>query len=424
MTGGLSRLALEAANRVDPERVIGLTRDLVRVRSVVDTEAGTTEAEAAALVAAILTDSGFQPLIEEVAPDRPNIICDWSGTDFDPLRDRTLMFEGHTDVVTEGDSALWTRPPFAADLVEGCVYGRGSADMKGGVAAAITALEAIRAVAPDLRGRIRLGFVVDEEGLMLGIKHFIARGWADEVDGAIVCEPEENEICLFQKGAMRVGVRFAGVMSHGAMPYAGVNPITALADFVGRTESFQRQEQERLGPHAQLGLPWFTPTVVRAPPGGGGAAQCDARPCRPLPGHSHHTRPGPRRHPRGPAGDRWGGRAPLAGAVGLSRLLRIAPLDRDVCRRPAGEGDRACLSRDLGNGSPIWRGARRNRRNLPERYSWSPSRDHRTRRPDHPAPVRRVCAYRRVGRGGAPLRCQCNLVPWLWVCRLWTRRPR
>ncbi len=293
MTGGLARLALEAANRVDPERVIGLTRDLVRVRSVVDREAGTTEAEAAALVAAILTDSGFQPLIEEVAPDRPNIICDWSGTDFDPLRDRTLMFEGHTDVVTEGDSALWTRPPFAADLVEGCVYGRGSADMKGGVAAAITALEAIRAVAPDLRGRIRLGFVVDEEGMMLGIKHFIARGWADEVDGAIVCEPEENEICLFQKGAMRVGVRFAGVMSHGAMPYAGVNPITALADFVGRTESFQRQEQERLGPHAQLGLPWFTPTVVRAPPGG--EAQLNVMPAladlsldiRTIPGQVH-----------------------------------------------------------------------------------------------------------------------------------------
>ena len=268
MTGGLSRLALEAANRVDPERVIRLTRDLVRVRSVVDAEAGTTEAEAVVLVAAILIDSGLQPLVEEVAPDRPNIICDWSGTDFDPLRDRTLMFEGHTDVVTEGDSALWTRPPFAA-------------------------LEAIRAVAPGLRGRIRLGFVVDEEGMMLGIKHFIARGWADEVDGAIVCEPQENEICLFQKGAMRVGVRFAGVMSHGAMPYAGVNPITALADFVGRTESFQREEQERLGPHAQLGLPWFTPTVVRAPPGG--EAQLNVMPAladlsldiRTIPGQVH-----------------------------------------------------------------------------------------------------------------------------------------
>ena len=140
--------------------------------------------------------------------------------------------------------------------------------MKGGVAAAVTALKALQAIAPDLPGHVRLGFVADEEGMMLGIKHFIEQGWADEVDGAIVCEPEENELCLFQKGALRVSVTFKGVMAHGAMPYAGKNPVAGLSAFLERVRGLEQAEQQRLGEHPHLGLPWFTPTIVKAPPKG------------------------------------------------------------------------------------------------------------------------------------------------------------
>jgi succinyl-diaminopimelate desuccinylase len=235
---------------------------------VVEPERGATETEAAGFVAQALRDAGFEPVVEEAAPGRPNVICDWSGSGFDPTRHRTLMFEGHTDVVTEGDPAQWKVPPFEGRIEDGVLHGRGSADMKAGVAAAIAALEAVRHVAPDLPGRIRLGVVADEEGMMLGIKHFIERGWADEVSGAIICEPEENEICLFQKGAMRLHVRLRGVMSHGAMPYAGVNPILALSDVIGGVRAIERAEQERLGEHPFLGRCWLTPTIVAAPPEG------------------------------------------------------------------------------------------------------------------------------------------------------------
>ena len=261
----LAQRAREAAAAVDAERVIELTRSLVRVRSVVDPATGTTEREAAELVAAELRAGGFSPVMQEVAPGRPNVICDWAGSGFDPARDRTLMFEGHTDVVTEGDPAAWSVDPFGAEIRDGRLYGRGSADMKGGVAGAIAALEAVRRVAPDLPGRVRLGIVVDEEAMMIGIKAFIESGWARDVDGAIVCEPEENELCLFQKGAMRLHVRVTGVMSHGAMPYAGVNPVRALARFAVRLEDLEQGEQERLGTHPFLGLPWLTPTVIKAP---------------------------------------------------------------------------------------------------------------------------------------------------------------
>lgn len=261
----LAALARAAAEAVDADRVVELTQRLVRVRSVVDPEHGTYEREAAQLVAAELEAAGLTPTVEEVAPGRPNVICDWAGSAFDPERDRTLMFEGHTDVVTEGDPDRWSVPPFEGRIEDGKLYGRGSADMKAGVAGAVVALEALRRTVPDLAGRVRLGIVVDEEGMMLGIKSFIENGWADAVDGAIVCEPEENELCLFQKGAMRLNVRVRGVMSHGAMPYAGVNPVRALARFVTALEDLEREEQERLGEHPYLGLPWITPTVVRAP---------------------------------------------------------------------------------------------------------------------------------------------------------------
>ena len=294
-----SDLARRAAEAVDAARVVALARALVRVRSVVDPAVGSTEAACAALVAEELHAAGFEPLMQEVAPGRPNVICDWSGTAFEPDRHRTLMFEGHSDVVTEGDRERWTHEPFGADLVAAPggerLYGRGSADMKGGVAAAIAALEAVRRVAPDLPGRVRLGILVDEEGMMLGIKDFIARGWADDLDGAIVCEPEEGELCLVQKGAMRLHVWVRGVMAHGAMPYAGVNPIAGLMRFLDAVAALERSEQERLGEHEYLGRPWCTPTIVRAP--SSGEAQLNVMPAeayaaldvRTVPGQEHEV---------------------------------------------------------------------------------------------------------------------------------------
>jgi succinyl-diaminopimelate desuccinylase len=265
----LERRARAAASAVDADALIALTRDLVRIRSVFDEGAGTNEAACAAFVAEHLRGLGLDPVVEEVAPGRPNVICDWAGTAFDPAVHPTLMFEGHTDVVTEGDRERWTHDPYGADVVAAGdgdrLYGRGSADMKAGVAGAIAALTALMRTEPALPGRIRLGIVVDEEGMMQGIKHFIAQGWADDVDGAIVCEPEEQELCLVQKGAMRLHVRVRGVMAHGAMPYAGVNPILGLTRFLTRVHGLQEDEQARLGAHEHLGLPWFTPTIVRSP---------------------------------------------------------------------------------------------------------------------------------------------------------------
>jgi succinyl-diaminopimelate desuccinylase len=287
-------LARRAADAVDAKGVVALAQELVRLRSVYEPDKGRTEAEAAHLLAGVLQEMGLTVTVEEAAPGRPNVIADWQGSGYRP-GSRTLLFEGHSDVVTEGDAESWSHPPFAGVIEGGRLYGRGAADMKAGVAAAVMALQAVMTAAPELPGRVRLGVVADEEGMMLGIKHFIRRGWADEVDAAIVCEPEELELCLWQKGAMRVAARFTGRMAHGAMPYAGVNPVPWLADFVQGVRALEAAEQARVGAHPQLGLPWLTPTVLRAP--ATGEAQLNVLPgdaellldIRTVPGQEHEA---------------------------------------------------------------------------------------------------------------------------------------
>ncbi len=259
--GLLEALAGRAAAAVDGDEVVRLARELVRIPSVYRPTAGCTEAAAAAFIAKYLRDRGLAISIQDAAPNRPNVIADWHGG----KPGRGLILEGHTDVVTEGDDAAWSYPPFDAVLADGRIYGRGAADMKGGLAAAIVAVDTVRQTAPDVPGRVRIAALADEEGMMLGIKAFVRDGRARGFDAAIICEPEENEICLTQKGAMRVLVTFRGKMSHGAMPYAGMNPIPWAARFVESIGEEEVRVQQRHGAHRFLGLPYLTPTTIRAP---------------------------------------------------------------------------------------------------------------------------------------------------------------
>jgi succinyl-diaminopimelate desuccinylase len=250
---------MRPSDSVDTEGLIAFTRALVRVPSVHRPEAGQTEAAAAALVAERMRDFGWSPLVEEAAPGRPNVIAVVDGG----LPGPTLLFEGHTDVVTEGDARDWSHHPFGGDIVAGRLYGRGAADMKGGVAAMLHAAAAVAATGP-FPGRLVVAALADEEGMMLGARDFVRRGHAAGVDAAIVCEPEGGEVCIAQKGAIRALVEFRGRMAHGAMPHQGVNPIPPLAKLVGRCRELEAALQAESGEHPLLGMPYLTPTLAEA----------------------------------------------------------------------------------------------------------------------------------------------------------------
>jgi succinyl-diaminopimelate desuccinylase len=243
---------------VDEEAVVALTRDLVRMRTV--NEDGAREAPAAALVAETMRSFGWEPQVTEVAPGRPNVVAVVEGGGGPG---RTLAFEGHTDVVTEGDPDRWSVDPYGGEIRDGRLYGRGSADMKSGVAAMLHGVRALQLAGP-FPGRVLVCALVDEEGLMLGAKHFAGTDLARGVDGAIVCEPEEGEICTSAKGAVRIRVDLHGAMAHGAMPQHGRNPLPAAGRLLVALAALQEELQKAHPAHEHLGEVYVTPTVSRA----------------------------------------------------------------------------------------------------------------------------------------------------------------
>lgn len=245
---------------LDVDGLIAFTQELVRIRSVNDPARGTAEAPAAQLVEAKMREWGWSPKVVEVAPGRPNVIAVVEGGGGDGP---TLMFEGHTDVVTEGDLAEWSRDPYSGEIRDGRLFGRGSADMKGGLAAMLYAVRALQEAGP-FPGRIVVGALVDEEGLMLGAKHFAQTEDARGIDGVIVCEPEEGEICAVAKGAVRLRFDLRGVMAHGAMPQHAKNPLPVAAAIVTSLAELQQQLQDTHGEHEHLGWTYVTPTVLLA----------------------------------------------------------------------------------------------------------------------------------------------------------------
>jgi succinyl-diaminopimelate desuccinylase len=289
----LSELERRLIAAVDSDELVRLTQDLVRIDSVIRPETGNTEREAVWFVAAwIRRELGVEPVVEEVAPGRENVIVTVESAEPGPC----LMLEGHTDVVSEGARERWTRDPFGAEIVDGKLYGRGSCDMKAGVAVALLTAKAFVTSGISWRGRIRLGLVCDEEGMMIGIKHFIRRGHADDVDACLVAEPEENQLCLSMKGAIRAKVLVTGRMAHGAMPLTGINPNTRLARVVLAFERFEAGEKRRCGSDEFLGLPSVTFTVIQSPPPGS-PAQLNVMPgealayvdIRTVPGQDHEA---------------------------------------------------------------------------------------------------------------------------------------
>jgi succinyl-diaminopimelate desuccinylase len=272
------------ADHVDPAAVVALTQELVRMRTVNAAGADRVEAPAAERVAALFSSYGWPYDVVEVAPGRPSVIATVDGGGG---AGPTLMFEGHTDVVTEGDPASWSVDPYAAEIRDGRLWGRGSADMKSGVAAMIHGVRALELAGP-FPGRVVVGVLCDEEGMMLGAKAFAASPLAAEVDAVIVCEPEGYEVCTSARGGIRVRLELTGVMAHGAMPQEARNPVRAGAAVVAALADVQDWAVAAYGTHPHAGAVTVTPTVLH----GGDPDQLNVIPAHALVGVDVRTIPG------------------------------------------------------------------------------------------------------------------------------------
>ncbi len=220
---------------ISPSDPVGLTRALVQCRSVTPEEGG-----ALTLLQSILEPLGFvchrMTFSEPGTPDVENLYARL-GT-----AGPNLCFAGHTDVVPPGDLEAWTSDPFAGEIRDGCLYGRGAVDMKGAVACFVAAV-ARRLESPEpIRGSLSLLITGDEEGPSInGTAKVLAwlAGRGETLDACIVGEPSNpdavgDEIKIGRRGSVTGELVVHGLQGHAAYPHRADNPVPKLAHFISR----------------------------------------------------------------------------------------------------------------------------------------------------------------------------------------------
>ena len=158
--------------------------------------------------------------------DRINVVGRWQAKSNKAQKDvtpRTLILNGHMDVVPTGEEELWTRPPWSGAVKEGKLYGRGSCDMKAGITAAVYAVQALQALDFHPAADILLESVIGEESGGVGTLTTIVKGI--RADAAIIMEPTALHACPVQSGALTFRIKVTGRAIHGCMKPHGVNAI-------------------------------------------------------------------------------------------------------------------------------------------------------------------------------------------------------
>ena len=228
--------------RIESRRddLTALAGDLVRIPTV--NPPGDAYTDCAEMIGRRLASRGFAveyprglgaPGDTHACP-RTNIVArregSWPG--------RTVHFNGHIDVVQAGKG--WTVDPFAGVIRDGRLYGRGSCDMKGGLAAAVVAVEAILDAGIRFPGALEISGTVDEEsGGFAGVAWLAERGYFSppRVDHVIIPEPlNVDRVCLGHRGVWWAEIEMRGRIAHGSMPFLGVSAIRGMAAFLAQVE--------------------------------------------------------------------------------------------------------------------------------------------------------------------------------------------
>jgi succinyl-diaminopimelate desuccinylase len=209
---------------VDTERLVALTQELVRI----DTRNPPgNEIAAVGACRAALEPLGAEILVVEPAPGRASVVATLPRTG-KPL----LVVNGHLDVVPVRASD-WTRDPFGAEVDGGFIWGRGTADMKGGIAAAIEAVDTLRRSGVEPAWDLAFHLVADEErGGRHGTQVLVERGLVDGAAACLVPEPTDLDVCVAERGLLVAILTTLGRPAHGSRPREGISAIETAAKVV------------------------------------------------------------------------------------------------------------------------------------------------------------------------------------------------
>lgn len=222
---------------------LSLTQHLLNFNTVSPPE---SEHKCALSLGKILEDGGFKTDYYEFAKGRTSIIAKIEGKDNKP----PLCFTGHLDTVPLG-AVPWNKDPFKGETDGDRLYGRGSSDMKGGVAAMVIAALQL-AGEKDNRAGITLVITAGEETGCKGAKYMAKQGTALGEAGAIIIgEPTSNYPIIGHKGVLWIEALIRGKTAHGSMPDQGINAIYKSAGIIDKLKNYKFD----IKPHTVLGLP-------------------------------------------------------------------------------------------------------------------------------------------------------------------------
>jgi acetylornithine deacetylase len=265
---------------IDPGRIEADLRALVRTPSVTGDEEAVQ-----ALAASMLEDAGLE--VERLSPDPAEARRDpdWPGEEMPRQRlpivvgrlgrergpdVRRLLLVGHVDVVPLGDPSSWSVDPWGGDLHDGALYGRGAADMKGGVAAIIESARVLRAAldrrADALDGEVAVVLVPSEEDGGQGMLAAIRAGWTG--DAAVITEPTSLDVVVAHAGAITFRLTVPGRAAHASVRREGVSALDNLGTLLRAlaADEVSRNADEGDPLMTDLGLPY--PTIVGIVRGG------------------------------------------------------------------------------------------------------------------------------------------------------------
>jgi acetylornithine deacetylase len=233
-------------SRVVASETIDLLKDLIRINSVNPSlvPGALGEVEIAEHVGEFMRGIGLMTRVEEVEPGRPNAVGVLRGTGGGP----TLMLNGHTDTVGVDYMKI---DPLDPVIEEGRMYGRGTFDMKGGLAAILAAMKAVVDSGVELRGDLVVAAVCDEEYASIGTERVVEQFRAD---AAIVGEPTELNILIAHKGFAWIDVETRGVAAHGSAWQVGVDAIAKMGKVQVGLERLQEEALMKKR-HALVGPP-------------------------------------------------------------------------------------------------------------------------------------------------------------------------
>ena len=257
------RAESRALQSLDSDACIRLAQDLVRVPSITGNERAVQD-----LVALMLEEAGLEVDRFEADVDLLKAHPRFPGMEVERTEavlvagilgqkgDRSLILNGHVDVVPVGNRQAWQASPWSAHIQAGRLYGRGACDMKAGLAVGISAAAALKKSGVRLRGRLIVQSVVGEEDGGIGTFAMAQRGY--RADAAFVLEPTRLRIIPAQAGALSFRLRIRGQSAHASVRYEGISAIEKFELVEARLRQLERalnQEAHPLFRHYPIAYP-------------------------------------------------------------------------------------------------------------------------------------------------------------------------